>query len=263
MKIKRIKLKSLKNTRDLGGFSTIDGRHIKPHKLIRSGHLASATKEDINKLIDTYSLRYVVDLRTEAEIHEKPENLPVCIERYFLPLLDSSFLGIARDEYSIKSWFNMFESSDRDPEDIFCDMYDILVFGERANIFVREFFDILLKSDNAVLWHCSAGKDRVGIMTMLVLLALGVDKETIIKDYMATRYFTAGSIAYTCFFGSFIYRTRRLRRCLAVLMDVRKKYLEKLFDKINNDYSSTEDFFYKQYGITEEELKLLKNKYLM
>ncbi len=263
MKIKRIKLRSLKNTRDLGGIMTVNGKHIKPRLLIRSGHLAAASDEDINVLINKYSLSHVVDLRTEAEIHEKPEILPENIKRYFLPLLDSSFLGIARDEYSIKSWFNMFENSERDPVEIFCDMYDMLVFGERSKAFVHEFFDILLKSNGAVLWHCSAGKDRVGIMTMLLLMALGVDKDIIIKDYMATRYFTAGSIIYTCFFGSFIYRTRRLRRCLTVLMDVRAVYLERIFDKINAEYKSIEDFFYTQYGITESELKLLRNKFLM
>lgn len=263
MRIKRIRLKSLKNTRDLGGITTADGKRIRQCLLIRSGHLATASYEDIDILVNKYSLSHVIDLRTDAEIKEKPEILPDYIEKHFLPLLDNGFLGIARDEYSIRSWFNVFENTDRDPVEVFCDMYDMLVFSERSKVFVREFFDILLNSNGSVLWHCSAGKDRVGIMTMLLLLALGVDKETIIKDYMATRYFTAGSIIYTCFFGSFIYRTKRLRRCLAVLMDVREVYLERIFDKISSEYKSTEDFFYTQYGISESELNLLRKKYLL
>lgn len=49
----------------------------------------------------------------------------------------------------------------------------------------KEFFSILSEKENApLLFHCSAGKDRTGIAAALLLLALGVDRETVTEDYM-------------------------------------------------------------------------------
>lgn len=264
MDIKRIKLKTLKNTRDLGGFPAINGKTLKSEKLIRSGHLAKASQEDINTLINTYGLRTVIDLRIDAEIKEKPEKLPEGVAYFWYPLLDKSFLGIARDEYSIKSWLNLFKDCDRRPEDVFYDMYELLVFGDRSKEYIRKIFDIFLsQEEGAVLWHCSAGKDRVGVVTMLLLLALGTDRETIIADFLATNRFSAAEIIKTRVFAPLVIKERKLRKCLAVLMGVKREYMDKLFNEIDSRYSSVEEFFEKQYGITSEEIGILREKYLI
>lgn len=264
MKLKRIKLKKLKNTRDLGGFPAADGLFIKEKKLIRSGHLAKASEHDKEILINDYNLRTVVDLRIDAEIKEKPEVLPEIVSCFHFPLLEKSFLGIARDEYSIKSWFNLFKDSDRRPEDVFYDMYELLLFGDRSKVYVRKIFDILLsQEDGAVLWHCSAGKDRVGVITMLILMALGVDRSLIIEDFLATNRFSAGEIIKTRVFAPLVIRERRLRKCLAILMGVKREYMDKLFEKIDKDFGDDFTFFYKQFSISENEILKLREKYLV
>lgn len=264
MKLKRIKLKKLKNTRDLGGFPAADGKCIKEKKLIRSGHLAKASDRDKEILVNDYELRTVIDLRIDAEIKEKPEVLPEAVACFNFPLLDKSFLGIARDEYSIKSWFNLFKDCDRRPEDVFYDMYELLLFGERSKDYVRKIFDILLSQENgSVLWHCSAGKDRVGVVTMLILMALGVDRELIVEDFLATNRFSAGEIIKTRVFAPLVIRERRLRKCLAILMGVKREYMDKLFEKIDREFGDTFTFFEKQFAITEEEILLLREKYLV
>lgn len=263
MKIKRIKLKKLANTRDLGGYKTSDGKTVISKKLIRSGHLGNAPTVDIDTLVNEYNLKTVIDLRIDAEIKENPDNLPSCVEYIHFPLLDKEFLGIARDEYSIKSWFNLFKDSDRRPEDVFYDMYELLVFGERSSEYIPKIFDVLINnSEGSVLWHCSAGKDRVGIVTMLVLSALGVDKETVIEDFLATNRFCFAEIAKTRIFAPLVIHDRRLRKCLAILMGVKREYLEKIFDKIEREYDSFEEFLFKQYGIDSEKTDILKSKYL-
>lgn len=264
MKIRRIKTEKIKNARDLGGFPAANGKTIRKNALIRSGHLAMATENDLKLLCEKHNLGTVIDLRTEAEIKEKPEKLPDSIAAFRIPLLDNSFLGIARDEFSIRDWFNVFRDTDRKPVDVFCEMYDALVFGERSGKLIPEFFNVLLENnDTAVLWHCSAGKDRVGVTTMLVLLALGVDRELIYKDYIATRYFTAKDIILMRVFSPFVLRNIRLVKCLSILMGVKKVYLEKIFQRIDNEYENVEDFFEKQYGITQEMLNELREKYLV
>lgn len=264
MELKRIKLDTLKNTRDLGGIKTADGHSIRSHMLIRSGQLAGVTEKDFSILKNEYGLKTVIDLRTDAEMLESPDELPEGIGYISLPLLDNSFLGIARDEFSMKSWLNVFRDSDAEPEEIFSDMYQKLVFGERSEKFVRQFFDILLKSEGgSVLWHCSAGKDRVGIMTMLLLGALGADRETITKDYLATEKFLAADIIRGKILAPFVLHNRKLLKCFNVLLGVKREYPDRIFDRIEKEYGSMKKFLSEHFGITEEEIIILRKKYLI
>ena len=262
MRIKRIKLKGLKNTRDLGGFPAYEGKTIKYGMLIRSGHLNKAKASDIEVLCKEHNLRTVIDLRIEAEINEKPDKLNNEVNYVHLPLLDKAFLGITRDEYSLRSWFNIFKDRSKRPEDVFYDMYEMLVFGERTKNMISEIFSILLnESSSAVLWHCSAGKDRVGIVTMLVLLALGVEREVIVEDFLATNRFTASEIIKTRVFAPLVIRDRYQRKCLAVLMGVKREYLDRLFEYIDLNFASVDEMFEKQFGIDKEMLNSLRAIY--
>ena len=262
MKARRIKLKKLKNTRDLGGYATKDGRKIKHNMLIRSGHLAGATENDIAKLMNEYKLKTVIDLRIDNEIAEKPDNVPESINHIRIPLLDKAYLGITRDEYSLNSWFNLFPDKNVRPEDTFYKMYEMLVFSERSKKLIPEIFSVFLNGENAVLWHCSAGKDRVGMITMLMLLALDVDKETIVSDFLATNRFSAVEIYKTRIFAPFVIRNRWHRRCLGVLMGVKREYMERMLSRIEADFADTFDFFEKTYGIDREFIIALRKKYL-
>ncbi len=263
MKIRRINLQKLKNTRDLGGYVASDGRKIKPNMLIRSGNLFKATGKDISCLVNDYNLSTIIDLRIDAEIEEKPDPVPEKVSYIRVPLLDKAYLGITRDEYSLYSWFNIFADTTKRPEDVFYEMYEMLVFGERAKVLISQIFDILLDDNNgSVLWHCSAGKDRVGIVTMLVLLSLGIDRETIVADFLATNRFSAAEIIKTRVFAPLVIKNRYQRKCLAVLMGVKREYMDRLFMKIDADYENIEDFFLSQYGITGEKLSAFRNKFL-
>lgn len=262
MRIKRIRLKGLKNTRDLGGFPTSDGRVIRSGMLIRSGHLNKAKNRDIDLLCEKHNLKTVIDLRIEAEIKEKPDKLNREINYIHLPLLDKAFLGITRDEYSLLLWFNIFEDRTKRPEDIFYEMYEMLVFGERTKNMITEIFRVLLDDNSAaVLWHCSAGKDRVGVVTMLILLALGVDRELIVQDFLATNRFTAAEIIKTRVFAPLVIKGRYKRKCLAVLMGVKREYLDRLFEYIDCNFNSVEDMFLSHFGIGPDMINRLRNKY--
>ena len=262
MKIKRIELQKLKNTREFGGYPTVDGRSVKHNMLIRSGQLSKATDNDIKILTEKYNLKTVIDLRIDAEIKEKPDNLTPDINYIRVPLLDKAYLGITRDEYSLSSWFNLFDDKSRRLEDIFFDMYEMLVFGERAKTLIPEVFSVFSGDFEAVLWHCSAGKDRVGIVSMLILLALGVEEEVIVRDFLATNRFSAAEIIKTRLFAPFVIKNRWHRKCLAVLMGVKREYMERLLYRIHNDYSDIFEFFERVYSIDRETILKLREKYL-
>ncbi|MBR3975249.1 MAG: tyrosine-protein phosphatase [Clostridia bacterium] len=263
MEIKRIKLKTLKNTRDLGGFVGADNRKIKPKRLIRSGQLGKASDEDIKILTDTYNLKTIVDLRMDAEVKEVPDKKPAGVEYIRFPLLDNSFLGIARDEYSLQSWLKVFENSSASPEELFGEMYVKILMSDKVVSMVGEFFDLLInQTEGSVLWHCSAGKDRVGVVTALVLSALGVDRETIIEDYLMTDYFSRSANLKAHIFLPLKIKNAKVRKCIYVLLGVKREYMENIFSIIDRDYGSTEKFLSERFGIDEAKINELRKNYL-
>lgn len=263
MKIKRIKLKSLKNTRDLGGFVGYDNKKVKEKRLIRSGQLGKASDEDLAVLMNQYNLKTVIDLRMDAEISELPDKELNGVNYVHFPLLDNSFLGIARDEYSMEAWLNVFKNSDADPEKLFADMYVKILMSDSVQPMITQFFDLLInQKSGSVLWHCSAGKDRVGVTTMLVLSALGVDRETIIEDYLMTNRFSMGLNIKVHLFIPFKIKDPKIRKCIYILFGVKRAYLENIFNLIDKEYGNVENFLAVRFGIDSDKLNRLRENYL-
>ena len=73
--------------------------------------------------------------------------------------------------------------------------YERIILGAETNnakTQYKKFFEILLDQNNGtILYHCSAGKDRTGVATALLLSALGVDRETVINDYLLSAQYVA------------------------------------------------------------------------
>ena len=70
-------------------------------------------------------------------------------------------------------------------------LYTDFLLKDRGRMAFRGFFKALLdlQEDRAILWHCTDGKDRTGCAAMLVLFALGADRETVVHDYMLTNVY--------------------------------------------------------------------------
>ena len=157
------------NMRDLGGLRTADGRTIKPQMLIRSAHLAQAEEKDTEHIAE------VIDLRTPAERRESPDRTYGC-EYTPLPVFEEINAGISHEE----------ETKDRGIPNM------AVLYGMLIDRCPEAFRKILLRimqhdySKGPVLWHCTEGKDRCGITTALVLEMLGVDRGTIMEDYLKT-----------------------------------------------------------------------------
>lgn len=183
------------NARDLGGIETMDGRRIKPNRLIRSGMLARLTDEDVEYL-KSAGLKTIVDFRTSAERVQKPDRVIDGAEYIVCPMLEDKTDGITRDkpesedeeaQRTLKMARRLME---HDPDGVrqMRSLYPILVTLDHSLEHYRRFFEILLKhEDGALLYHCTMGKDRVGTATALLLTALGVPREGIVADYMITR----------------------------------------------------------------------------
>ena len=160
----------IQNMRDLGGLRTADGRKIRPNMLIRSAQLAQAVEEDLEHVAA------VIDLRTIKEREEMPDLVYNC--RYLpMPVFDEFKPGVSHEEEA--------KQAPKLPD--MAVLYGILVRN-----YMDSFRNILTAimhhdfSEGAILWHCTEGKDRCGITTAMILELLGVDRNTIMEDYLKT-----------------------------------------------------------------------------
>ena len=159
----------ISNLRDLGGMQAADKRTIRKRLLIRSANLSEAEPEDLQ------GISAVIDLRTTAEREEKPDR--VYGAAYLtLPVFEELTAGISHEKEADKQ---------RMPD--MADLYRQLI-RECAESFRKILMAVMEHdfSSGAILWHCSEGKDRGGIVTALILEALGVSREDILKDYLLT-----------------------------------------------------------------------------
>ncbi|MBS2040141.1 tyrosine-protein phosphatase [bacterium] len=153
-----IPLEGTKNTRDLGGIPVAGGR-LRHGRLYRSGALCFVTPSDIESL-QGLRLRTVIDLRTDLEIAKDGADRIVLAENLRLPM--TSYHGHGAEAYR-----------------------SMVLQNPRV---LRGFFGLLADPDSyPVIYHCSAGKDRVGILTALLLDALGTPRSLIMDDYLQSQ----------------------------------------------------------------------------
>ena len=175
--MKPLLLTTIRNIRDLGGISTEDGRTIRPRCLIRSAHLGSASEEDLQFLRKEERLAAVLDLRTNQERLEKPDHANgfTC---FAIPVIDDLRAGITHEKGAEEKEF---------PDMAF--LYCLMINRpETQSGFARALHQIFTwdYSQGAILWHCTEGKDRCGMTAALVLEALGVSRDAIMRDYLET-----------------------------------------------------------------------------
>ncbi len=265
MEIKRLKIKGLKNTRDLGGFKTTDGKTIVSGKLIRSGRLDKLPPASVHKLTQI-PFSTIVDLRIPAE-REKHPNTRIPNKEYItLPLLctatpaittDNSMYRVYNDESKrIKTEFG-------NTDNYMKETYKRIILNDESIDALKEFLKLLLEKDG-VLWHCSGGKDRSGIISMIVEGLLGVNRETIINDYVASHRFNRKKRRLVKIgFFLFIYGKKQLKKVLIKLLTAKREYIESLLDFMDEKYGGIIGYCKAELNITDEYIEKLRNKYLV
>ncbi|MDQ1521428.1 MAG: protein-tyrosine phosphatase, partial [Actinomycetota bacterium] len=174
----RITLEGAPNFRDLGGYETSDGLRVRHGQLFRSGVLSELTDDDI-AVLEALGLATVVDLRSAAEIEARPNRIPRGAVAVEVPVTDVSMAPTV-----IAAKLEAGETDGLGAE--------MLLTGNRA--FARElraaFAEVLqLVMDAArrpIVFHCTAGKDRTGFASAIVLLTLGVLRDTVVDDYLSS-----------------------------------------------------------------------------
>lgn len=180
------------NLRDLGG-SSFDKGMIPRGLFLRSGKLSVLSKKQCSKLCQKYHINCVIDLRTPVEAAEFPDLLPNDVNYIQIPLIKDAAVGISHETGSDP--MTIIRRLRKHPEKLkemvpdFMALYRDVV----TDVFSRRQLDKVvatLKSNAekglCTLFHCTAGKDRTGIVSMALLKSYGVPEEDIIHDYMRT-----------------------------------------------------------------------------
>ena len=207
---RRSAISGASNFRDMGGYKTEDGRYVKWGTLYRSNALNTLTAADLT-YASSIPLVSIVDFRAPSEggIY----TLPASATYYNYAIVIGAWAGY-------------------DP------FYESLVVAPEYIAQFKGMFTLLKNRENApLLIHCSAGRDRTGVGAALILLALGVDKETVIADYLLTN-------VYVPEYG-----------------DIYRSYLESTLNRINSAHGSIDQFFKIQMGI--EDIEAFRDMYLL
>ena len=252
-----IKLKHVKNYRDLGGITTSDGRVLKPHMLIRGTTLFDPTLLGIKILKENYNLKTIIDLRTQKELLEKPDIKIDGVEILHMPVFDESVAGISHEKkvHSFKTLMMMPKMED---------LYVQMVTGENLNNIIKILTYILTLPVQkfSVVFHCTAGKDRTGVVAALLLSFLGVDRVTVMNDYLLTnkRVLFKANMAYV---GLLITKGNpKLAHKIKHYFLAEPNFIKASLNQLEKDFGSLDEFFKQKLGFTEEETKKIKDKFL-
>ena len=187
-----ITLEGALNVRELGGLPLKNGRCVKYKKLIRSGRLSNLSEQDKTILCDDWNVSTIVDLRNEQEISEHPDiDLKGAVIKKIC-LLSGEKKAISREDYGLSiSMFAINRAKslleDGGSRHLLESMYSQMAQNEECIQRIREFFELLLvQNEGALVWHCTSGKDRTGVLGVLLLILLGADLETAKEDYLYT-----------------------------------------------------------------------------
>ncbi len=220
------------NFRDLGGYRTADGRTVRRGSVFRSAHLGTLTDAD-RRSIGRLGVRTVVDLRGVNEAAETPHRVEGLgcriVGAHIEPGVGEKIRGAVADG-SANPFVMMGFLTDHYRD-----------YPRRCAPGFRTLFATLSEDDHRPLvFHCTAGKDRTGFASALLLTLLGVPWETVMEDYLRTNDLWTGHIGR---YPELDIDTR------AAIVEARTPYLEAAFDVVSADYGSPEAFAEKALGL--------------
>ena len=252
------------NARDLGGLPTMDGRAIRPGLLLRSGELAGITERDAQTLA-AYPLRTVVDFRTDLEREQKPDRVLPGVQYVHCPIVEQAAAGLTREEHNdpyaaVVAHAKAMAGRERA---FMCELYRSLVTQKFSIAHYRQFFALLLAQiDGALLYHCTAGKDRVGVGTMLLLTALGVDWPVIVENYLITNDRMAATTDCLLTAVADYDLSEPEREVIRTFDRADAAFLTAARDVITEQYGSVDAFLTQALGVGAAEREILQARYL-
>lgn len=253
-------LKTVRNPRDLGGYRGFSGRKIKKGRLLRSGKISGLSIHD-QKFLQRYGLRKVIDLRSPLESKQTPDPDIPGVAHLNLSLSEED--NTQGGSNNLAHMLTVYRRDQYAGFTMMCRRYRQQVTKKHARQTLRQILLVLAHNpEGAILYHCSEGKDRTGIVTMIILYVLGVDLETIRQDYLASNYLLND------------YRAKRdqrlkaeganlqLRANMRILGSVANAFFDTALIAIQEQFGGLDQYLRQELGLTPDLRKTLQDLYL-
>ena len=247
--LRRLPLDGAPNFRDLGGYPTTDGRHVRWGQVYRSSHLAKLTATDFEYLA-RLDISAVCDFRREDERQSAPTRwhgpnapeilLPPTPHRDGPTTLERLANGAGASEMT----------------DHMHEVYErmVVAYAPSYRIALRRILD----SDRPTLYHCTAGKDRTGVFTALLLLFLGVPRETVFADYLLSNDYVATARQVDAAAAEM----KTTPDAVRAVFVADRAYLEAALQAIDRNFHSLDHYRRTELGLSDQDLARLKSRLL-
>lgn len=250
---------TITNFRDIGGIKNKEGKEIKKDVFLRSGELSSLTSDDQKRLESTYHLSKIIDLRSEAEVKERPDKTVPQTEYIHIDILED----IQDEGASIGDFVKIGspEKSELYMEKLYAD----IALNTTAQKGYNRFFEqiLALQKDESLLFHCFAGKDRTGIAALLVLETLGVPRDAIYTDYLLTNDLRKKENAEILKQA----RTAELEEAnleaLNVALNVDSRYLDNFYKTVEAQYGDIPTYLKQAIGLDKGTKAELNQRFVL
>jgi len=237
----RFILPTLYNARDLGGIRTALGPLTAYHRFVRSDEPSMLSDEDLASLL-AYPIRTVIDLRSEEEISRR--------ETPFKNLPDILFVNIS-----------LFES---DPDVMDDPTVQVAVSHSLGELYIHlletrqeqvaeVFHQMVCAPQGAILFHCTHGKDRTGIIAALLLSLVQVSREDIIRNYAVTYDFIRPIVDP---------KIAAIPPQMQHIFKSDASNMELFLDYIDANYQGQASIYLRSIGLTEDDVHALRCRLL-
>ena len=229
----------LYNARDLGGIPTKDGRKIAFHRFLRTDATIDLNETEKNILYQ-YPVTVQIDLRSNREIQKYPS---VFEKTSTIQYLHIPIVQFSNEDMQIIKKLDEIENSMGD--------FYIFMLSEKKIVF-RDIFHHMLEIQNGcILFNCTHGKDRTGIVAALLLLLAGVNEENIIHNY---------EISYNYLRPLVDPIIRKMPQHKKSIFRSDRVNMEKALLYLRENYHGDAREYMRDTGMTEEEIDKLKQK---
>lgn len=242
-----LRVEGAHNVRDLGGYRGLNGKTVRYGRVYRAGGLADATPAGL-AVLKKKRVSVVVDFRSRSEIRTEGDyKLPNGIKRQKSPVEFGSLAEI----FTTPSLNPAVTAMQR--------AYRRLATDAKARKEFARTFRAVAKSKKPVLFHCTSGKDRTGVMSAILLLAVGVDRGTVYRDYLRSndelKEYNKQLIEY-------LKKEDVDPRLVKPALEARRSYLDAWFQEVKKRYGSFDRYLSKGLGIKPAEKKALRKRLL-
>jgi protein-tyrosine phosphatase len=245
------------NFRDLGGYETCDGRRVRWGKIFRSDHLAELTERDLD-YFSALGIRLVCDFRGDEEIANQPNRLPKHDPpEQINPSVSGTSLMPGKIEAAIRSG---------NPDNL--NFRQLLIDGNRFMVTgaLAQYRALMRSLEREacvpLLFHCTAGKDRTGVGAALILLALGVPEETVMRDYLLTATYTHDRVERMLVGIRVDSHFRVDADEIRPIMSTRREFLQAALDTMKDDFGSIDRYMEEALLLTSERRDSLRSRLL-